>query len=287
MKNILYYIFGLFIISSCSPNQDENGDFLRGIEYDTSVGTINSTIKNIKKVTTIDAGGDKVVATYNYSGKKLTGVTSEDNSFSYTLTYSGDDISKIVYQYEDAKSGEVTINTQNLTYASGRLIQSQGNTKKQDGTVIYNTSTNYNYASDKIKSIVTKIKDGANTSELFTQQTDYTFAGNNNLTDFKYTLTSAPGPITVSPVVLTTSFSGYDGFKNPLATLPIALKLVGSHFDLENNLASGFSVNNYKTVKLTSNVETFITTFNYTYDTDAYPTFAASAMATIGFEYVK
>lgn len=287
MKHTLYYIFGLFIIASCSPNQDINGDFLRGVEYDTSIGTINSTIKNIKKVTTVDAGGEKVIANYNYTGKKLTSVTSDDNSFSYTLTYSGDVISKIVYQSEDATLGEVTINTQNLTYSGGRLVQSQGNTKKQDGTVVYNTSTNYNYASDKIKSIVTKIKDGSNTSELFTQQTDYTFAGNNNLTEFKYTLTSAPGPVTVSPITFNVSFSGYDAFKNPLATLPLAFKLVGSHFDMDNNVVSGFSVNNYKTVKLTSNVEAFTSTFNYTYDTDAYPTFAASAKETIAFEYVK
>ena len=287
MKNILYYIFGLVIISSCSPNQDENGDFLRGLDYETELGGNNSTIKNIKKVTTTDDVGDKVVANYNYTGGKLTSVTSDDNSFTYTLTYTGNDITKIVYKNQDATSGDTTINTQNLTYLSGKLVKSEGNTTTSSGTVIYVSSTNYNYASDKIKSIVTKIKDGTNTTEMFTLQTDYTFAGNNNLTNFKYSLTTAPGPVTSTPIVLTTTLSGFDNNKNPLGTLPLAFKLVSSHFDLDNNVVSGLSVNNYKTAKVVSNVETLTANFNYTYDQDAYPTLATSVMGTVAFEYVK
>lgn len=287
MKSILYYIFGLFIISSCSPNQDENGDFLRGLDYETEVGGNNSTIKNIKKVTTTDDVGDKVVANYNYTGGKLTSVTSDDNSFTYTLTYKGNDITKIVYKNQDAMSGDAMINTQNLTYLSGKLVKSEGNTTTSSGTVIYVSSTNYNYASDKIKSIVTKIKDGTNTTEMFTLQTDYTFAGNNNLTNFKYSLTTAPGPVTSTPIVITTSLSSFDTNKNPLATLPLAFKLVSSHFDLDNNVVSGLSVNNYKTAKIVSNVENLTANFNYTYDKDAYPTFGASVMGTVAFEYAK
>ncbi|WP_333850889.1 hypothetical protein [Epilithonimonas sp.] len=286
MKNIVYYIFGFFILSSCSPNQDENGDFLHGVEYDTEVGVSNSTIKNIKKITTIDDAGDKVITTYNYSDNKLTGVTSDNNSFNYTLTYNGDDITKIVYKNEDTASGDAMINTQNLTYTGGKLVRSEGTTATSDGTIIYVSSTNYNYASDKIKSIVTKIKDETNTTEMFTLQTDYTFVGN-NLTNFKYSLTTAPGPVTSSPIVLTTALSSFDTNKNPLGTLPLAFKLVSSHFDLENNVVSGFSVNNYKTLKLTSNVETITANFKYVYDKDGYPTLGTSEMGTVEFEYVK
>lgn len=287
MKNILYYIFGILIVSSCSPTEDANGDFLRGLDYETEVGGNNSTVKNIKKVTSIDDIGDRVIANYNYTGGKLTSVTSDDNSFTYTLTYSGDNISKIVYKNLDPSSGNTTINTQNLTYLSGKLVKSEGKTTTSAGTAIYVSSTNYNYASDKIKSIVTKIKDGTNTTEMFTLQTDYTFAGNNNLTNFKYSLTSAPGPVTTSPIVITTALSTFDSNKNPLGTLPLAFKLVSSHFDLDNNVVSGLSVNNYKTAKVISNVETLTANFNYTYDKDAYPTSGTSAMGTVIFEYAK
>ncbi len=287
MKNILYYIFGLLIVSSCSPTEDSNGDFLRGVDYVTEVGGNNSTVKNIKKVTSIDDIGDRIVANYNYTGGKLTSVTSDDNSFTYTLTYSGENISKIVYKNLDPSSGNTTINTQDLSYLSGKLVKSEGKTTTSSGTVIYVSSTNYNYASDKIKSIVTKIKDGTNTTEMFTLQTDYTFAGNNNLTNFKYSLTSAPGPVTTSPIVITTALSSFDSNKNPLGTLPLAFKLVSSHFDLDNNVVSGLSVNNYKTAKVITNTETLTANFNYTYDKDAYPISGTSAMGTVIFEYAK
>lgn len=58
MKKICFLIFVLFIIASCSPNQDINGDYLRGVSY--------TTIKNVKTVTTVGAAGDEIVATYNY-----------------------------------------------------------------------------------------------------------------------------------------------------------------------------------------------------------------------------
>lgn len=85
-----------------------------GVSYSSNGGT-NATIKNIKTVTTVDDAGDKIVATYNYTGAQLTSVTSSDNSFSYQLTYTGDDITKILYKSVDDTGKEIT-NTQVLTY---------------------------------------------------------------------------------------------------------------------------------------------------------------------------
>jgi hypothetical protein len=56
MKNILYYIFGLFIITSCTPNQDENGDLLKGVDYETNTnnggsGTTTRLLKQVKSHT--------------------------------------------------------------------------------------------------------------------------------------------------------------------------------------------------------------------------------------------
>ncbi|RZJ78911.1 MAG: hypothetical protein EOO20_27375 [Chryseobacterium sp.] len=291
MKNIFYYLslfFGIIMLSSCDPNQDANGDFLVGVDYDQDSGNnggTNATIKNIKKVTTIDSGGDKVVATYNYSGTKLTGVTADDNSFKYTISYTSDQISKVDYESFDDFSGEKTVNSQELSYSGGKLATSKGSSKS-NGTVVYQSSTTYNYTGDKIKNIITKVKDDTNTIELFTIQTDYTFNGN-NVSGMKYTVTSAPGPVTVDPIVFTTTFSNYDTFKNPLGTLPMAFKLVSSHFDLENNVLSGLSSNNATVMKATSNLETITSTLKYSYDTDGYPFLGTSANGTVAYEYVK
>ena len=275
------------MLSSCDPSQDGNGDFLNGVTYEnnTNTGGTNAVIKNIQKVTTVDMDGEKVIATYIYTSNRITSVTSDDNSFKYAVSYNGSNISKVDYESVDDFSGEKTLNSQDLTYSGGKLTSSKG-TNKVNGAVVYNSTTAYNYNGDKIKNIITTVKDDTNTTELFTIQTDYTFSAN-NVSGMKYTITSAPGPVTVDPIVLTTAFSNYDTKKNPLNTLPMAFKLVSSHFDLENNLVSGLSTNNAKTMKVTTNVESITANLNYVYDADGYPTFGTSANGTVAFEYIK
>ncbi len=288
MKHPFFYFIislGFLIFSSCSPNEDENGDYLIGVDYNYGSSSNNSTIKNIKTITTVDTDGEKLIMTYNYTGSKLTSVTTNDNSATYNLTYTGDDVTRIIYTSVD-DSGEKIVNTQDLTYTSGKLSKSVG-TSKVSGTVIYNTTTTYGYSSDKIKSGVTKIKDAANTADLFSIQTDYSFSGN-NVSTFKYTLkTLSSGPVSVTPIVLDMAFSSYDTKKNPLGTLPTAFKLVSAQFDMGSSLAFALSANNYKTVKLTTNAESITSNYNYVYDGDAYPILGTSAYGTVAFEYVK
>ena len=292
MKNIFYYltlIFGILMLSSCDPTQDqETGDFLNGVVYEdgTGDGDTNSVLKNIEKVTTVDMDREKMVATYVYTNSKLTGVTSDDNSFKYTMTYDGANIKKLDYESVDDFSGDKTVNSQELTYESGKLVSSKGN-NKVNGAVVYNSTTTYNYNADKIKNIITTVKDDTNTTELFTIQTDYTFI-NSNLSGMKYTVKLAPGgPVTMDPIEIATAFSNYDNKKNPLHTLPMAFKLVSSHFDLENNVVSGFSLNNAKTMRVTTNVESITATLNYIYDADGYPTLGTSSSGTVAFDYVN
>ena len=167
MKKICFLIFVLFIIASCSPNQDINGDYLRGVSY--------TTIKNVKTVTTVGAAGDEIVATYNYTGGQLTSVTSSDNSFSYQLTYTGDDITEILYKSVDDTGKDIT-NTQVLTYSARKLTKSEGDVVFA-GSGTFTSSTIYSYDGDKIKSIITKVKDKATSSQKYTIQTDYGFSG--------------------------------------------------------------------------------------------------------------
>ena len=291
MKNIFYYlalVFGFLMLSACVPSQDDNGDLLKGVEYgnDTNDGGTNAVIKNINKVTTVDMDGEKVVATYVYTNKRITNVTSDDNSFKYTISYNGNDVSKVDYEAVDF-SGEKTVNSQDLTYDSAKKLVSSKGTNKVNGALVYNSTTTYNYNGDKIKNIITKVKDDSNTTELFTIQTDYTF-NNANVSGMKFSIKLAPGgPITMTPIEILTAFSNFDNKKNPLNTLPMAFKLVSSPFDLENNVVSGFSANNARTMKATTNAESITATLNYLYDADGYPTLGTSANGTVAFEYVK
>ena len=283
MKKICFLIFVLFIIASCSPNQDINGDYLLGVSYSSNGGT-NATIKNIKTVTTVDDAGDKIVATYNYTGAQLTSVTSSDNSFSYQLTYTGDDITKILYKSVDDTGNEIT-NTQVLTYSGGKLTKSEGDLVFA-GSGTFTSSTTYSYDGDKVKSITTNVKDKATSSDRYTIKTDYSFSGS-NVSNFKYSLTYAAGPITQTPIILNITLSNYDSYKNPLGTLPTAFKLVSAQFDLENNALYGFSKNNYKTTNIKTNTDNTTVNFSYSYDTDGYPILGTSSAGTVSFQYVK
>ena len=276
MKKICFLIFVLFIIASCSPNQDINGDYLRGVSY--------TTIKNVKTVTTVGAAGDEIVATYNYTGGQLTSVTSSDNSFSYQLTYTRDDITEILYKSVDDTGKDIT-NTQVLTYSAGKLTKSEGDVVFA-GSGTFTSSTTYSYDGDKVKSIITKVKDKATSSEKYTIQTDYGFSGS-NVSNFKYSLTYAAGPIIQPPIILNITLSNYDSYKNPFGTLPMAFKLVSAQFDLENNALYGFSKNNYKTTNIKTNTDNTTVNFSYSYDTDGYPILGTSSAGTVSFQYVK
>ena len=283
MKKICFLIFVLSISTSCSPNQDINGDYLLGVSYSSNGGT-NATIKNVETVTTVDAAGDEIVATYNYTRGQLTSVTSSDNSFSYQLTYTGDDITKILYKSVDDTGKDIT-NTQVLTYSAGKLTKSEGDVVFA-GSVTFTSSTIYSYDGDKIKSIITKVKDKATSSERYNIQTDYGFSGS-NVSNFKYSLTYAAGPIIQPPIILNITLSNYDSYKNPFGTLPMAFKLVSAQFDLENNALYGFSKNNYKTTNIKTNTDNTTVNFSYSYDTDGYPILGTSSAGTVSYGYVK
>ena len=211
-------------------------------------------------------------------------MTSSDNSFSYRLTYTGDDITKILYKSVDDTGKDIT-NTQVLTYSAGKLTKSEGDVVFA-GSGTFTSSTIYSYDGDKIKSIITKVKDKATSSERYTLQTDYSFSGS-NISNFKYSLIHAAGPITQPPIILNITLSNYDSYKNPFGTLPMAFKLVSAQFDLENNALYGFSKNNYKTTNIKTNTDNTTVNFSYSYDTDGYRILGTSSAGTVSFQYVK
>lgn len=108
-----------------------------------------------------------------------------------------------------------------------------------------------------------------------------------NVSNFKYSLTHAAGPIIQPPIILNITLSNYDSYKNPLGTLPMAFKLVSAQFDLENNALYGFSKNNCKRTNIKTNTDNTTVNFSYSYDTDGYPILGTSSAGTVSYDYVK
>lgn len=280
------------MLFSCEPTRDENGDYLSGILNPGETGGGGNgggsgNTKRIKKQTIVDDAGAVSFFEYNYTGTKLTSVHSEDDGeiSDYTLNYTGEILTQMIVLQKDGS--DTTKSTLNLTYQNGKLVSSSGNVET-DGSELNKNVTSYTYdASGKLKKINTSIQsDGMNPGtyvEMFSLVSDFIFTGN-NISTWKFTLTTAPmPPISFPPIILTSTVSSYDTLKNPLATLPEAFNIAGAHFMTSTNAAFGLSVNNYKAVT----VEGVSAQYTYTYDADGYPTKATSAGATITYEYIN
>lgn len=287
--NIFTFIFAAFLLFSCEPTRDANGDYLSGIENPGETGGGGSTgnTKRVKKQTIVDDAGAVSFFEYNYTGTKLTSVHSEDEGeiSDYTLKYTGEILTQLIVVQKDGS--DTTKSTLNLTYQNGKLISSSGN-METDGTELNKNVTSYTYeTSGKLKRISTSIQsDGMNPGtyvEIFSLVSDFIFTSN-NISTWKFTLTTAPTPpITFPPIIVTSTVSSYDTNKNPLATLPEAFTIAGAHFMTSTNSAFGLSANNYKSV----NVGGVSGVYTYTYDADGYPIKAASTGATISYTYIN
>lgn len=270
MKNILYYIFGLLIISSCSPNQDENGDFLRGVEYDTQIGGDggSTTSKQLKQLTTHfkdDTGAwDDNVITYSYTGNKLT--SYKDNSGATTnLTYgSNNKISKL------SNPGE----TSTFEYSGNNLFKIVTNI-----TGVTKITSTFSYTGGKLSKVIA-IQEITIPFPVKTYlETSYEYQGENmtksivksGAYDDTGALIMNPDPITITAT--------YDTKKSPYKLLPTEyityLSGIGSRGGI--NLSS----NNFLKITITEpGSATETQNFTHTYDGD-YPT-----KSTAGDEYI-
>ena len=281
------------MLSSCVPNQDENGDFLHGAEFDptttTDPGTGSGVTKYLSKMTAVDSDGEKVVFTYGYTSGKLTSVNTDDNSISYTLIYSGDLINKMTI-IEDDGSTKSTTNL-NVNYSGGKFSSAEGTTTEDSGNS-YSEKLTSTYTGGKLTKLVTKaigfdISDPTITYDLWSLQSDITYSGN-NISSWKLSTAFPPTPpITIPPIVITTNLSNYDSSKNPFATLPETFNIISAHYGTEYQAVTGLSANNYKNIAVASDFGSDSTVYTYTYDADKYPTKAVSSLNTLTFEYKK
>lgn len=296
MKNILYYIFGFFILASCSPNQDENGDFLHGVEYDTSTDTGgdtggSTTTKLLKKVT-VDDDGDVVVYSYTYnSGKKLTSVSTDDNSVQVNITYlSSGNIAKIVR----TENNMGTISTEEIVpvYTSTQITKLNV-THSENGKSIKSIA-NLAYASNGWPaSIKEDIYTEDNTKIAANFVSNFSYSGNNiSKWNFKSSfIVGLPVPVFdfLQEMELTVNLSDYDNKINPYNLLPKDYLISTVHAEADASNIIGFAKNNSKKANIVfvlgGTPFTDNQTVSFTYDKDGYPTSTSSADIVTKFEY--
>lgn len=287
--NIFALIFSALLLFSCEPSRDENGDYLFGVNPNSNInpgGGTSGSLKNLKSVTFDDGSGEKVTYNYTYAADKLIGVTTSDNSVSYTILYDNNLIDKITVVQDDTG---ITTTDFTLTYNNGQLVEAKGVGSEEGGNSFTNTLT-ATYTNNKVSKVLSKMvgidsADPTVTYELFTLQSDITYAGN-NISMWKFT-TLFPATVPLPAIVLTSTFSDYDNKKNPFNTLPEAFNIVSSLSGLDSTAVTGFSANNYGKVTVASDSDSQSATYTYTYDADGYPTKAVASnnLGTLTFTY--
>ena len=281
---LLSFVFSLFILFSCEPGRDENGDLLFGLDDPKPIEKLL-----LKKMTSINSDNEISTFVYNYSGKQLNSVNIDEDGLTsdILLTYDKGKISKLVMTELDGSN--IVTTTADLIYTDGRLSSSNGK-MESGGIEIFKTDTNFLYNGATLKKIETILsqknpEDSTTYVEAFKTVSDLIFEGR-NISNWKMTVTTkSPPPIIIPPVVVEVKMSNYDAFKNPLATLPKEFNIAGAHLLGGTNSIQGLSVNNYKTATVTTEGTAAEVKYTYEYNPTGYPTKATSDQGTLVFEY--
>lgn len=296
MKHILYYIFGFFILSSCSPNLEDNGDYLHGIQYDTSTDTGgdnggSTTTRFLSKVSGVDSDGEKTTVDYIYTANRLTSVKSQFDSSSEDAVLTYNSSNQITHMdITNVESGGTKTTKLDLVYESGKLKSVSGTTE-YGGTLLYKSTTEVTYSGEKVTKVLTKMnaEDPNNPGQFILEYevtSNLTYAGN-NISNWKLATTAATaGPITIPPIVIESALSNYDTNKNPFASLPLAYNILSTHYNTSTQGMLGLSANNYKAVRVTAMGAAQSLTMTYQYNSDHYPTeMTSNAGDKLNFQY--
>ena len=298
MKNLLYYfslMFGICFLLSCVPNQDGNGDFLIGVDYDPNTGNggdPGTAPSKLLKTVTID-DGDVLIYNYSYNAnKKLTGINTNDNSVKINITYqSSGNIAKIT-RTENGLDG-VTGEEITPTYSGTQITKLD--ITHTEGTGSIKSVANLTYGSNGWPSIVKEnyYAEGSTTQTVATIVSDFTYAGN-NITKWHFNSSlnaSLPVPVFdfLQEIDLTVNLQDYDNKINPYNLLPKDFLIAVVHAEADASSITGFANNNAKTInfilKLGGTPIEDTQSATYIYDKDGYPVSTASSDIVTKFEY--
>ncbi|MDR2206299.1 MAG: hypothetical protein LBE36_09130 [Flavobacteriaceae bacterium] len=293
MKKIflaLGFILGALIITtSCDSKRDFNDDMLFGMEYGDFPDIdppIPPVTKHLKSVTSIDEDGYTGTAIYTYSSDKLTHVESNDEfndtSFTYDVFYDANDqINRIVIRDNDVVWATTTDLT--ISYNNGKFALATGTSTEEDSGDTYTTTITPTYTGNKITKIFCQRIYPLQPDGIDTLQHDINYTGN-NISKWVSTVTIDVPPITIQPIIITSTFSEYDNHINPNSTLPEVFNIVSSNYELGSVV--GFSDNNHGKMNVVTFGDNQTATATYTYDADGYPIkVVASNGSTATIEY--
>lgn len=251
LQQYCFAIFGLFLMVSCTSDQDTNGDLLHNIWYDFKVRQLTKMETHL-----IDDTGNFETESYTYSyiGSKLISYTDQDGSVT-TLEYNADNtISKLV--------GDGTVS--DFKYSGGNVSEII-TTQEGVGTI---TST-YTFSGGKL----TKVESIHNYTSPVSMKTyistEYQYAGVNvSQSVIKSGIYNTSGTLVMNPDTQTISYT-YDNKKSPYLLLPKGYILMLSGLGPQGG--AYLSVNNFETVTIAEGTSSEDLTFSHTYDKDGYP----------------
>lgn len=301
MKNtiqIFAIFFSLITVFSCDSKRDLNGDLLFGlnpVEGDGNGGNPTNS-KLLKKTITTDDEGEVLIYNYAYDAqKRLTGVTTSDNSKTVTVTYTADGkIDKITIK-DDLGGGTFSTDILIPAYTNNQITSLEttttenGNSLKRRSIYTYNS----NGWPTNVKENVLNPDD--NTTVVASLISNFTYSGNNiSKWNIKQTLDfTFPIPVFdfLKEMEITMDFSDYDNKINPYNLLPKDYLIATVHTDINDSSVMGYAKNNAKKIKASFSIGGSqpvedTQTAVYVYDNDGYPLSGISSSGgSVKFEY--
>lgn len=268
MKKIILLVLAIYFIQSCA---DSNVD----ISNENFHSTVANPTKVLSKIGVTEVGSIAYEINYNWSAGKLISVVASNASFSYSLEYTGNDLTKVVQTL--GQGPQLVSRISNLVYSNKKLTSINGTeVSATSGTSEFVTAITYN-GNNPSNITRTFTQNGSTTAS---ENVNLTFT-NNNLTNVNYFF----GPTTNQQNIIL-ALSNYDAKPNPLNTLPVAFSISNSFLNEDSFSILGLSLNNYKTS--TNNFLGGSTQQNttYTYSLDGFPTKSVNSDYIFDYQYI-
>ncbi len=291
MKKIKLFcslILGLFLMVSCVPEVDENGNLLHGLgnggnvpgsggssggsSDDGTSATIipNKVISKIFTHTKDEETGkwEDLTTTFNYENKQLKSISTSDGE-TITIQYNADQkISKM------ESSGFTAIYTYNANKQATKLSIDAG------GLSTINTDFSYD-ASGKVNKMVNLTSVSFPLSMSIKRNDVLTYSSTQVA---KCVSTYAVTPADMGSYANVNSTYTYDNKISPFYTLPLEYNLFYISFGGANSYI--LSKNNVLKIAVVSDIND-TSTYTYTYDAEGYATKGVNGEEYSTFEYVK
>lgn len=257
MKKTAFYLLGFILTLLMSCDGDSNG--LVGIE---TPANIEAPYKKLTKITITNAG-TSLEEVYNYTDGKLKEVKTSDNSLVRTLTYSNNQISKIVSN--EFLNGKTTTATATLTYNTAKLLSSAAETIQiiENGTTShFYTQIEYTYTNNRLGKIYKKTFKVTSGGQIpFSESVSEFIYSGENVSSEEQTITDLINNNVTT--VKTLTYSGYDSKKSAFYGLPLTYNFyMGNPEALSTNTASQRTITENGTQSSSES-------YTITYDTDS------------------